>query len=39
MVSQIAAKVNSESGEFADKATLDFVATQLKTFSAFARRS
>jgi chromate reductase len=39
MVSQIAAKVSSDNGAFSDKATLDFVATQLRTFSTFARRS
>lgn len=39
MVSQIAAKVNADSGELTDQATLDFVATQLKAFGTFARRS
>lgn len=39
MVSQIAAKVNVDSGELTDQATLDFVATQLKAFGTFARRS
>ncbi len=39
MVSQIAGKVSADTGEFSDKATLDFVASQLKVFSTFARRS
>ena len=39
MVSQIAAKVSADTGEFSDKAALDFVALQLKVFSTFARRS
>ncbi len=38
MVGQIAAKVDSDSGELTDKATRDFVATQLQAFGAFARR-
>jgi len=38
MVSQIVAKVDSNSGELSDKATRDFIATQLQTFGTFARR-
>lgn len=39
MVSQIASKVSPDNGEFSDKAALDFVMTQIQTFSSFARRS
>ena len=39
MVSQIASKVSADTGEFSDKAALDFVALQLNVFSTFARRS
>lgn len=38
MVSQIASKVDSTSGELTDQATRDFIATQLQAFSVFARR-
>ena len=34
-----AAKVSADTGEFSNKATLDFVASQIKVFSTFARRS
>ena len=39
MVSQIMTKVDVTTDEITDPATRDFIATQLKAFSAFARRS
>lgn len=38
MVSQIVTKVDSSNGELSDKATREFLATQLQTFGVFARR-
>lgn len=38
MVGQVAAKVDPGPGELTDQGTREFIATQLRAFSAFARR-
>jgi chromate reductase len=38
MISQIMTKVDAATGELTDEATRTFIATQLKSFAAFARR-